>query len=172
MCAECENFIVAIDARCWECKTRVPDAPSAPRAHFLPTLKTNKVVQISLGINAESLNKTLAIEEKDKSEPIVSARVERKSEPLVIVDQEEPTTSNSGPVTETLYEVERILDKGRKNMKIEYLVSWKGYPGEDTWQPVATLGNCTQAIYELSVLPKAGVNQVHEDDSQQIKQLH
>ena len=37
------------------------------------------------------------------------------------------------------YEVDKIVKRRKNHMKIEYLVSWKGYD-DLTWLPVASLG--------------------------------
>lgn len=48
------------------------------------------------------------------------------------------------------YEVEEILSSRCRRKKIEYLVSWKGYPNEETsWQPSRNLANAKEEIVKF-----------------------
>ena len=47
------------------------------------------------------------------------------------------------------YEVEKILKQKRVNGQPFYLVKWKGYnTSENTWEPIANLKGCHQAMQE------------------------
>lgn len=47
------------------------------------------------------------------------------------------------------YEVEKILKQKRVNGQPFYLVKWKGYDtSENTWEPIANLKGCHQAMQE------------------------
>ena len=58
------------------------------------------------------------------------------------------------------------MEKRRINMKVEYLVVWKGYPNVDdyTWQSYASLKNCKQAIndFESTWIPSVCVKKDDE----------
>ena len=48
------------------------------------------------------------------------------------------------------YKVEKILAKRKRRGKVQYLVSWKGYPPkENTWEPLANLADAKEAIAEF-----------------------
>ena len=55
------------------------------------------------------------------------------------------------------YEVNEVLGSRRRRKKVEYLVSWKGYPNEEnSWQPMRNLKNAREAILEFhKKYPKA-----------------
>jgi hypothetical protein len=48
-----------------------------------------------------------------------------------------------------VYEVDKILKKRVRNNNTEYLVSWVGYPNEDTWEPKENLNNCEDSILDF-----------------------
>ena len=52
--------------------------------------------------------------------------------------------------TESVFEVEKILDKRIVKGKTEYFLKWKGYddPAENTWEPKANL-NCKSLLIEF-----------------------
>jgi len=55
---------------------------------------------------------------------------------------------------EDAYEVEYIVDKRKKNGKVQYLVKWVGYPDhENSWEPVSNLKEAKEAIQEYEVVP-------------------
>ena len=57
---------------------------------------------------------------------------------------------NAGlPHEQELFEVEKIIAKRWKNGIVEYLVVWKGYPGEDSWEEYPSLIDCKEAIDEI-----------------------
>ena len=66
----------------------------------------------------------------------------------------QPVTA-PGPSTvtedrEEEYEVESIIDSRYKGKRLEYLVHWKGWSETDrTWEPVANLGNATDAVRDF-----------------------
>ena len=95
MCPTCKTVIVSLTSRCNECKTSTPEAPSAPRAQHLPSLHKNYVVQLSLGTNNEKLSAGLA--------------------PVAKSDAKETDVVPEGD-----YYVEKIIDRRRKHMKLEY----------------------------------------------------
>jgi hypothetical protein len=47
---------------------------------------------------------------------------------------------------EEVYEVEEILDSRFYRRQFQYLVKWVGYPGEDTWEPLANVKGAKAAI--------------------------
>jgi hypothetical protein len=48
---------------------------------------------------------------------------------------------------EAEFEVEAILNRRRRNNKLEYFVKWKGYPTSDnTWEPIEHLANCADLV--------------------------
>jgi hypothetical protein len=47
------------------------------------------------------------------------------------------------------YEVEKVLDSRMHRKKLQYLVSWKGYPGQDSWEPEANLANSKDFVAEF-----------------------
>ena len=53
------------------------------------------------------------------------------------------------------YEIEEIIDKRGSGKKLEYLVVWKGYPGEDSWLGLGSLMGCKDSInaFEKSYFP-------------------
>ena len=55
------------------------------------------------------------------------------------------------------YEVNEVLGSCHRRKKVEYLVSWKGYPNEEnSWQPMRNLKNAREAILEFhKKYPKA-----------------
>jgi hypothetical protein len=58
------------------------------------------------------------------------------------------------------FEVEKLLDKKGRGVNAKYLVKWKGYDqDENTWEPVSSLVNATEAIaeYENQRLAEAGI---------------
>ena len=45
------------------------------------------------------------------------------------------------------YEVDKVLAKQKRQGKVQYLMSWVGYPPEEnTWEPLANLGGAKEAI--------------------------
>lgn len=44
------------------------------------------------------------------------------------------------------YKVEEILDFCFYNKQFQYLVKWKGYPGEDQWEPLENVKNAKAAV--------------------------
>ena len=148
LCPGCSSAIVSLQSRCSQCKTRVPDScynVSAPRARHLPELKLNHVIQVSLGATEAVLNSGLPVSRSVSGLGCPSARSSRDAKPV--------------------YEVEKIVDKRRKNMKLQYLVVWKGYPGEDTWEDFITLvDGCKESIdvFEGSHIPPVCTKRVNE----------
>jgi hypothetical protein len=52
-----------------------------------------------------------------------------------------------------IFEVDRILDHRRmgKSKRIQYLVSWKGYPiHEATWEPIENLDGALESVSEYN----------------------
>jgi hypothetical protein len=47
------------------------------------------------------------------------------------------------------YEVEQVLDSQMYHKKLQYLVSWKGYPGQDSWEPEANLANSKDLVVKF-----------------------
>jgi chromobox protein 1 len=48
---------------------------------------------------------------------------------------------------EAEFEVEAILNRRKRNNKLEYFVKWKGYPTSDnTWEPIEHLTNCADLV--------------------------
>ena len=61
------------------------------------------------------------------------------------------------------YTVERIVDKRRKNGKIEYLVKWEGFSESvNTWEPKIYL-DCDQLVAEYEVAQKQEVRQMRKE---------
>ena len=59
-----------------------------------------------------------------------------------------PDTSSEPGTLE--YEVAEIIGKKRLKRKIYYLVTWKGYPEEETsWEPLENLKNCKDLVEEF-----------------------
>jgi hypothetical protein len=50
---------------------------------------------------------------------------------------------------ETEYEVEEILDVRKRGRGIQYLIKWKGYDGQDTWQSPSDVTNCADKIHDF-----------------------
>ena len=79
------------------------------------------------------------------------------------------------------FEVEKILEKKKKENKIYYFVKWKGYDySQSTWEPIENLLNCDEKIleYEKSkkILEEEGIIILNEWDSklysnQKLKEL-
>jgi hypothetical protein len=62
-----------------------------------------------------------------------------KGQLQVVNDDEEapdPKVIRGKPST---YIVQKLVDKKKENNKVYYKVRWKGYPGQDTWEPRKTL---------------------------------
>jgi hypothetical protein len=49
------------------------------------------------------------------------------------------------------YEVSRILDRRELGGRVEYLIEWEGYPGEDTWEPKHHLTGCTILLEQFEL---------------------
>ena len=63
-------------------------------------------------------------------------------------------TFKSGPVKvtedrEVEFEVESIIDSRWKGRRLEYLVYWKGYSEDHTWEPKDNLTNTLEAIKDF-----------------------
>ena len=55
--------------------------------------------------------------------------------------------------SEEEWEVEKILGKRKRNGRIEYLVSWLGWPDTyDKWYPAADVANAPEAIAEYEAI--------------------
>jgi hypothetical protein len=61
------------------------------------------------------------------------------------------------------YKVEQVLDSWIYCKKLQYLVSWKGYPGQDSWEPEANLANSKDLVVEF--------HHKHPDAPQQISAM-
>jgi hypothetical protein len=73
--------------------------------------------------------------------------------PCLPPTQYSPADTRPSPVFTTdgtlEYEVDKILGERRRGRRVEYLVSWKGYPTEDnTWEPKEILANALQMLTE------------------------
>ena len=57
------------------------------------------------------------------------------------------------------WEVEKIVNKRRTSAnKVEYLVVWKGFPGEDSWEGISNVAGCKDLINEFeSALKQRGM---------------
>jgi len=58
------------------------------------------------------------------------------------------------------YEVDKVLEKWRRHGKVQYLISWVGYPLEEkTWEPLSNLRDAKEAITEFvqEHKPKEGI---------------
>ena len=54
-------------------------------------------------------------------------------------------------MTDTLYNVEKILDRRRVNGGFEYKIKWEGYPmNESTWEPMANLETVKELVEEYN----------------------
>ncbi len=47
------------------------------------------------------------------------------------------------------FEAEKIVNKRRVGSKVEYFVAWKGFLGQDSWEPYSNLAACKDAIKEF-----------------------
>ena len=56
-------------------------------------------------------------------------------------DEQEEEASDSDSDSEE-YTVQAIINERNKKGEVQYLVRWKGYPGEDTWEPHASVAHC------------------------------
>ena len=67
--------------------------------------------------------------------------------PLVLNRPDPVAVEDSGS---PIFEVDKILDHrtiGNKNKRIQYLVSWKGYPiHEATWEPIENLDGALDSV--------------------------
>ena len=124
LCPGCSLAVVSLSSRCSECRARVSDAQfkmAAPRAHNLPKVEQNHVVQLSLGATADVLNKGVP----------ARARV----------------SESKRPAAAEVFVVEKIIDKRRVKSKVEYLVVWKGYTSEhNSWEPISSFKGRVRAI--------------------------
>ena len=89
-------------------------------------MKLNHVIQVSLGATEAVLNSGLPVSRSVSGLGCPSARSSRDAKPV--------------------YEVEKIVDKRRKNMKLQYLVVWKGYPGGHVGRFSALVNGCKESI--------------------------
>ncbi len=54
-------------------------------------------------------------------------------------------------MAETLYNVEKILDRKKINGKFEYKIKWEGYPiDESTWEPMKNLETVKELVEEYN----------------------
>ena len=54
------------------------------------------------------------------------------------------------------YEVDKVLAKWKRQGKVQYLISWVGYPPEEnTWEPLSNLRDAKEAIAEFVQEDKA-----------------
>lgn len=68
------------------------------------------------------------------------------NEPERIPERPPPVVSKS----DDEYEVEEILDEGKRRGKTEYLVLWKGYPRHGaTWEPAHHLANAQEVLQDF-----------------------
>jgi Chromo (CHRromatin Organisation MOdifier) domain len=73
-----------------------------------------------------------------------------KVHPVFHVSRLEKTTNaetqDNPDVTETEYEVEKIVGKRKRQGRTEYLIKWTGYSeSDDTWEPTQNL-NCPEKV--------------------------
>ena len=140
VCPDCSHAIVSLSSRCTKCRSEIPDScfnVSIPKNRYLPKLQLNHVAQVSLGTTDAVLSSGLP--EMKMSVP-ESKRAEKKM-----------------PAPEKQFEVEKIIDKRRTSRnKPEYLVVWKDYDGETSWEGMSSLRGCKDAIddFERSYFPQ------------------
>ena len=54
-------------------------------------------------------------------------------------------------MSETLYNVEKILDRRKVNGKFEYKIKWEGYPmNQSTWEPMENLETVKELVEEYN----------------------
>ena len=171
LCPGCARAIVSLSGRCSDCKAKVPDScynVSASRAQNLPKLQQNHVVQLSLGATEAAMSSGLppicflASESKiipPKPASLGEGNVDKPNHLPALESKFTP------PNPEPLYEVEKIVDKRRKGKKAEYLVVWKGYPGQNSWEGISSLAGCKESIdeFESTLRPPQCLKEGDED---------
>jgi hypothetical protein len=71
-----------------------------------------------------------------------------------------------------VYEVECIVDVRHRLGRAEYRIQWKGYPGEDTWEPEEHLDGCRDLLDEFTTTRRraASKRQLLEEEEGSVKQ--
>ena len=67
------------------------------------------------------------------------------------------------------YTVEEIMNRRKKNGKYEYLIKWKGYAGQNTWEPIQNLQSIKEVIKEYDELYES-INKKNKNRKSFLKQ--
>ena len=79
-------------------------------------------------------------------------------------------------MSETFYNVEKILDRKKINGQYEYKIKWEGYPmNESTWEPMKNLETVKELVEEYNrthpITEKKGLLKHHHTKKIQIHSL-
>ena len=95
--------------------------------------------------------------EKEKSLPPETKKQLKKT---TISSKNTVVEASDDDDDETLYEVEKILNKRKRSGEVQYLVKWLGYSQTDnSWEPQENL-DCEEKIWEFEKISKSNKSSI------------